>query len=916
MSIRSPIFTRSRRTTTHPNIPSTVSCPIPNCGMAFLKNKPSLIQAHLLSASHSTNEIRCIPAPFYNDAEVFKCPICPPQKLKLYASNRTLTNHLKTTHKTSTRTLLNQEILISHFPTADISNPELMLNWTNTLNYLQRTPLTPFSFRRSLYYRIDFKTRLKLQNIAYKVIETIIQSHAPYTEPTSRHNTASQTSSTPIWKLFLAFEGTMMAPASPNEPKNHINLIQYRITQFYLGKFDTLHRSAMKYLSPPRLDTPTTEDRSKQIVEAANNDDLKKASKLLQKPLPCVSYDATYLPKIQALHPPATNYSSPNLIPRPTESLHQSIFSNANNVLTARLRDETLLIHTLRKLKRQKSSGPFADSTDFLKDIFLVRSKSPLNNEERFPHIDLLSSLLSLLYMGKIQKEIRDYVSYNESVSFHKDPTNLDAIRPIGIGTAIRRIAAAHAMSATKDEAAQFLSPTQFAIGLSSGIDVITHSIQTHVQRYIERPAQQQSPPTRAILILDLKNMFNQVSMKKAREIIYTNFPHLLPLFDILYYDNTKCWYRKPDGRRDFLWRREGSSQGCPFAAFLASLVLSDIINTINLELSQRASLRKTQSQTSDDGQGTRALIMSYIDDTTVSIGYDDLRFFLDRFKELGEPLGCILKPQKCNILTSTDGTSPILSLSETHQSDLMYCLNTYCGNQSDGEILKGTRILGSPIGNKEFVSFYQNKTIQKLRNAVASIHHLIQDPQIATTLFKFSLQHYTTHLLFTDMIHNDNQSTKFKHYKTNFTSTITSITKQFLHELTSDPGTIHTTTLPEHAWLIATTPTGLGGLGFHDIEARALRSFTIPFAHTIRIMKHGMKPQNIPSNQNLTSDTIITLPPYHTSSFKGWKVSSLNVFQKYRQSTSKYIETTYLPKSDPPEPISLAQCQKTSKKK
>jgi len=269
----------------------------------------------------------------------------------------------------------------------------------------------------------------------------------------------------------------MLAPTSLSEPKNHTNLIQYRITQFYLGKFESLHRSALKYLSPPRIDSPSLSDRAKQIIEAANNDDLRKATNLLQKPLPSVSYNDAFLPKIQSLHPPATNYSPLTPLPKPTSTLHQSMFNNADNTLTSRLQDETLLITTLRKLKRQKSSGPFADSTDFLKDIFLVRSKSPLNNKERFPHIDLLSALLSILYTGKLPKEIRDYVSFNESVSFHKDPTNLDAIRPIGIGTAIRRIAAAHAMSATKDVAAQHLSPTQFAIGLSSGIDIITHSI-------------------------------------------------------------------------------------------------------------------------------------------------------------------------------------------------------------------------------------------------------------------------------------------------------------------------------------------------------------------------------------------------------------------------------------------------------
>lgn len=134
-------------------------------------------------------------------------------------------------------------------------------------------------------------------------------------------------------------------------------------------------------------------------------------------------------------------------------------------------------------------------------------------------------------------------------------------------------------------------------------------------------------------------------------------------------------------------------------------------------------------------------------------------------------------------------------------------------------------------------------------------MRNLITDQQIAITMFKFSLQRYTTHLLFTDMIHNTNQSNISKHYKTNFTSIIKSITKQFIHTLTSNPNGLHITNLPEHAWLITTTPTGLGGLDFHDIEARALRSFTITFAHTIRIMKHGMKPQSIPSHEHLKNN-------------------------------------------------------------
>jgi len=386
----------------------------------------------------------------------------------------------------------------------------------------------------------------------------------------------------------------MLAPPAPHEAKGHDTLVRNRITLFYEGKFDSLHRSAMTHLSPPRSSEPSTEDRTNQIIRAANNDDLKKASKLLQKPLPSVAYDAKFLPLIEALHPPPTTYSSNIPIPKPTSALHQSTFNESDDTMKARLTDPTLLVTSLRKLKREKSSGPFADSTDFLKDTFLVRTKSAATSEERFPNIDLLGSLLHILYSGNLPKEIRDYINCNESVSFHKDPSNLNAIRPIGIGTAIRRIAAAHTMSATRDKAAEYLAPTQFAIGLSSGMDTITHTIQSHTSRYIERPTTQKTTPTRAILILDLKNMFNQVSMVKAREIIYNNFSHLLPLFDTLYFEPTKCWYRCPDGSRHYILRKEGSSQGCPFAAFLAALVLDDVISTLNHELGERAKARNT----------------------------------------------------------------------------------------------------------------------------------------------------------------------------------------------------------------------------------------------------------------------------------------------------------------------------------
>jgi len=126
------------------------------------------------------------------------------------------------------------------------------------------------------------------------------------------------------------------------------------------------------------------------------------------------------------------------------------------------------------------------------------------------------------------------------------------------------------------------------------------------------------------------------------------------------------------------------------------------------------------------------------------------------------------------------------------------------------------------------------------------------------------------------------------KHYSTTFTKTINNITKHFLQAIINADSPQSSQPLPEHAWYIATTPPGLGGLGFHDIEAKAIRMFTATLAQSIRSTKFGLKPQAINVKSSLLQDILIHLPTHITSTFKSWKTSSLHVFEKNQTSTSK----------------------------
>ena len=54
---------------------------------------------------------------------------------------------------------------------------------------------------------------------------------------------------------------------------------------------------------------------------------------------------------------------------------------------------------------------------------------------------------------------------------------------------------------------------------------------------------------------------------------------------------------------------------------------------------------------------------MAYIDGCGAAVFVGDVLFFLEEFNHLGKPIGCHLNYNKTRIMTSTNGTSSIVSI-------------------------------------------------------------------------------------------------------------------------------------------------------------------------------------------------------------------------------------------------------------
>jgi hypothetical protein len=93
------------------------------------------------------------------------------------------------------------------------------------------------------------------------------------------------------------------------------------------------------------------------------------------------------------------------------------------------------LLKTLRHLKRGTATGPFSTSTDLFKDYGLYSIQH--DAQTVFPYLDNFHQLITNNAHNRIPSATKPYFAAQYVVALHKDPQNLNKIRPIGIGTAL-----------------------------------------------------------------------------------------------------------------------------------------------------------------------------------------------------------------------------------------------------------------------------------------------------------------------------------------------------------------------------------------------------------------------------------------------------------------------------------------------
>lgn len=771
--------------------------------------------------------------------------------------------------------------------------------WSESLRFLHNLALEPPPFRHNMFHELRAND-IKLVNESHAKLHKALHISVIPADDDLADEPAHESTSQALWNLLFAFQNLIFCPFRENKHFTASQCITHRLELFNAGNIRALynHTYSESHTSPhserrtenievftpdenddePFFDIPASAKRQAQTL--IDDDAYQQASSRILRDAPVAELNEQNLEIIKKLFP---DKLPPHCLPSaaaPSRRTRSQTATPTSHESFLSLKESTTLA-ALRKVRKRTAAGPFADYTDYLRHFALQQTNDETGQSNSRPYFSLFLKTMQILASGNLPPKIARTFRATYFVALHKDKTDLSKLRPIGVGTAYRRLMGSIIMRHMSHDFASYLTPQgQLGVGIRGGLDTLVHLTQVMLDKYITSLQKQGKSPTHALLLLDITNMFNAVSRESARATLLKHpaFRKLVPFFDLLYSEPNRCWYRRPNGTWTFFLQHEGYAQGCPLSPVFASLVLHEVLVIINKELAERA----TERGDNDD----ISFIAAYFDDCQSFLKYIDLLWFILRFIQLGAPHGIIINFDKTKIFTSVTGHSPLTSLPHADAEILRKVLELLSPKPtSKPEITTGVRTLGQPVGSPEFIQSFLHDALAKFENNTHRINEGFPDLQSRFLIFKFCIRPSIDHLMGSDFLNNAqiNLPSDATRFESEFTKRIDALTQAFIKRLTSyvppspqspdDTPTPHI--LPPHSTSLLYLPASKGGVGYRSPYVSATSSFVIPIARSIRLAEQGV---TCP-----ITNTTFHLPKPMKAILSPWESSNIRIFKLFR---------------------------------
>ncbi len=187
-------------------------------------------------------------------------------------------------------------------------------------------------------------------------------------------------------------------------------------------------------------------------------------------------------------------------------------------------------------------------------------------------------------------------------------------IRPIAVGSTLRRIASKIACKSVQDEVSSYFNPIQLGYGTKGGCEAATHAARTYITN--------QLTSDKIILKVDFENAFNSIERDEMLHRVKDTIPQLYPFLYQSYSSQSILTF----GNK-IINSSVGAQQGDPAGCLYFSLKIHPIITKLSSELN-----------------------VWYLDDGTLGGSPDQVMADLIAIKEYCEPFGLRINPGKCEL--------------------------------------------------------------------------------------------------------------------------------------------------------------------------------------------------------------------------------------------------------------------------
>lgn len=237
-------------------------------------------------------------------------------------------------------------------------------------------------------------------------------------------------------------------------------------------------------------------------------------------------------------------------------------------------------------------------------------------------------------------------------------------VRPIAVGSTIRRLVAKVACSMVRRQVVDKLVPHQLGFGVKLGAEAAVHSTRSYLRSLNEG---------QALMKIDFSNAFNTLSRTEMLNVVQAEVPSLFEFISSCYSDFSFLRFGQYT-----LSSEEGPQQGDPLGPLLFCLTVMPLVQRVQSPFN-----------------------IWYMDDGTLGGDADTLISDFRMLKTEGEKLGLVINPAKCELITDD------ISLVDRVRVVIPDILHT---NKTSAELM------GAPVGGEEGIGRTLETKLKALR--------------------------------------------------------------------------------------------------------------------------------------------------------------------------------------------------------